>query len=75
MPGLLCADLLVPVLCLRFVGLGPGTVSAAEIAVAYLFAYPFTGFPFSGIGIVDALILADLVAVGGRTSRRAPWRA
>ena len=41
-----------------------------EIAIAYLFAYPFTLFPFSGIGIVDALVLAAIVEYGGPTSRR-----
>jgi len=64
--GLLAADLLVLVLSLRFVGVSAAEVSLAEIAVAYLFAYPFTLFPFSGIGIVDALILAELVDVGGQ---------
>ena len=41
-------------------------MSVAEIAVAYLFAYPFTIFPFTGIGIVDAMILAALVESGGQ---------
>ena len=36
-----------------------------EIAIAYLFAYPFTIFPFQGIGVVDALVLAALVEAGG----------
>jgi uncharacterized membrane protein YbhN (UPF0104 family) len=63
--GLLAADWLVLLLSLRFVGLGPSDVPLADVAIAYGFAYPFTLFPFSGIGIVDALILADLVAVGG----------
>ena len=40
-----------------------------EIAIAYLFAYPFTLFPFSGIGIVDALVLAAVVEAGGVGSR------
>ncbi|MFZ2013139.1 MAG: hypothetical protein WAV00_04890 [Nocardioides sp.] len=64
--GLLAADLTVLVLSLRFVGVGATDVSVAEIAVAYLFAYPFTIFPFTGIGIVDAMILAALVESGGQ---------
>jgi uncharacterized membrane protein YbhN (UPF0104 family) len=63
--GMLAADLLELLLCLRFVGVGPGDASLADIAVAYLFAYPFTLFPFSGLGVVDALILAALVESGG----------
>ena len=63
--GMLAADLLVLVLCLRFVGVGPQEASLADIAIAYAFAYPFTLFPFSGIGIVDALILAAVVESGG----------
>ena len=43
--------------------------------MAYLFAYPFTLFPFSGLGVVDALILAALVEAGGVRSRRRPWPA
>ena len=63
--GMLAVDLLLLVLCLRFVGLGPGEAPLVDIAIAYLFAYPFTLFPFSGLGIVDALILAALVESGG----------
>lgn len=64
--GLLAADLTVLVLSLRFVGIGVADATVADIAVAYLFAYPFTVFPFTGIGIVDALVLAALVESGGQ---------
>ena len=63
--GMLVADLAMLVLCLRFVGVDPTEAGLLEIAVAYLFAYPFTIFPFSGIGVVDALVLAALVESGG----------
>jgi uncharacterized membrane protein YbhN (UPF0104 family) len=62
--GMLAADLLVLVLCLRFVGVSPQEASLADIAIAYAFAYPFTLFPFSGLGVVDAVILASLVQTG-----------
>jgi uncharacterized membrane protein YbhN (UPF0104 family) len=65
MVGMLTTDVLVLLLCLRFVGIFPGDVSLADVAIAYLFAYPLTLFPFSGIGLVDALILAALVEAGG----------
>lgn len=63
--AMLLVDLLVLLLCLRFVGVSASEVTAVEIAIAYLFAYPFTIFPFSGLGIVDALVLAAVVEAGG----------
>lgn len=63
--AMLLVDLTMLVLCLRFVGVSAPEVAAVEIAIAYLFAYPFTIFPFSGIGIVDALVLAAVVEAGG----------
>jgi len=63
--GMLVADLALLVLALRFVGLTSADVGILDIAIAYLFAYPFTLLPFAGIGVVDALIVAGLVDVGG----------
>jgi uncharacterized membrane protein YbhN (UPF0104 family) len=63
--GMLVADLAILALCLRFVGVDRSEVGLLAIGVAYLFAYPFTIFPFSGIGVVDALVLAGLVEAGG----------
>jgi len=63
--GMIAADFTMLLLCLRFVGVEASEVSAAEVAVAYLFAFPFTVFPFMGIGVVDALILAAVVEAGG----------
>jgi len=63
--GMLAADLTVLVLSLRFVGVSSSEVALVYVAIAYLFAYPFTLFPFSGLGIVDALVLAAVVEAGG----------
>ncbi len=63
--AMLVVDLTMLVLCLRFVGVDASEVAVVAIAIAYLFAYPFTLFPFSGIGIVDALVLAAVVEAGG----------
>ena len=63
--GMLVADLAILALCLRFVGVDSTEVGLLDIGIAYLFAYPFTIFPFSGIGVVDALVLAALVEAGG----------
>ena len=63
--AMLVADLTLLLLCLRFVGLDPREISVLEVAIAYFFAYPFTVFFFSGLGLVDALIIAALVKQGG----------
>lgn len=63
--GMLAVDLAMLVLCFRFVGVSAAELSLAEVAIAYLFAYPFTIFPFQGIGVVDGLIVVAVVGAGG----------
>ena len=63
--GMIVVDLAALALCLRFVGISADDVGLVWIAIAYLFAFPFTVFPLWGIGIVDALVLAALVEAGG----------
>ena len=63
--AMITVDLLMVVLCLRFVGITSDQVGFGDVAVAYLFAYPFTIFPFSGMGVVDALLVAGIVEAGG----------
>jgi hypothetical protein len=63
--AMLADDLLLLVLCLRFVGIPASDAGITDIAVAYLFAFPLTILPFSGIGIVDSVIIAALVQSGG----------
>lgn len=65
MAGMLAADLALLVLCVRFVGVTASDAPVADLAIAYLFAYPLTILPFTGIGIVDALIIAAMVEAGG----------
>jgi uncharacterized membrane protein YbhN (UPF0104 family) len=62
---MLTVELTMLVLCLRFVGLGADQVGFWDVAVAYLFAYPMTILPFSGLGVVDALLVASMVQTGG----------
>jgi uncharacterized membrane protein YbhN (UPF0104 family) len=50
---------------LRFVGLTPAQLPAADILIAYLFAFPLTAFPMSGLGVVDAAALASMIEAGG----------
>lgn len=49
---------------LRCVGVDAGQVPAIEVVVAFLVAYPLTLFPFSGVGILDAVVVATLPQVG-----------
>lgn len=59
------ADFFILLLCLRFVGVPATDVSLIWVAIAYLFAFPFTALPFWGLGVVDAFLLAALVEAGG----------
>jgi uncharacterized membrane protein YbhN (UPF0104 family) len=65
MAAMLATELVLLVLCLRFVGVARSDVGIGDIAIAFLFAYPLTILPFTGIGIVDALVVAALVEAGG----------
>lgn len=62
---MLTTDMAIMLLCLRFVGLSGTEISVTDVAIAFLFAYPLTMFPMSGIGVVDMVALASLVAAGG----------
>lgn len=63
-------DFVLLVLSLRFVGLSAAEVSLSEVAIAYLFAYPLTFLPFSGIGVVDAIVPGWFPAQAGTSSPR-----
>ncbi|MFT3862448.1 hypothetical protein [Micropruina sp.] len=62
---MLVLDVLILFLSLRFVGLTPEQLPAADILIAHLFAFPLTAFPMSGIGVMDAAALASMVEAGG----------
>jgi len=49
---------------LRFVGIDAQALSLADIAVAFLFAFPLTAFPM-GMGVVDVLITGACVEAAG----------
>jgi uncharacterized membrane protein YbhN (UPF0104 family) len=63
---MLAADATILVLSLRFVGVSASEVPTLDVVAAYLVAYPLTLFPISGIGILDAVLLAVMVDVGGQ---------
>lgn len=52
-------------LSLRFVGVPASAVSAALLLGTYLLSYPLTLFPFSGIGVFDAVLIALMAEAAG----------
>lgn len=60
---MVAVDALMIVLALRFTGVSAAEVPAIEVLVAFLVAYPLTLFPFSGLGFLDAVVIATLLAL------------
>jgi len=58
-------DALLIVLSVRFVGVSAQELSTTWIVTAFLAAYPLTLFPFSGLGLLDAVVVATLVDQAG----------
>lgn len=52
-------------LALRFVGVPASAVPAALLLGTYLLSYPLTLFPFSGIGVLDAVLIALMLESAG----------
>lgn len=65
MVGLLAVDALMLILCLRFVGVDRTEAPIGVVVAAYAIAYPLSLFPFAGIGLLDAAVLAAVTAAGG----------
>lgn len=63
--SLVLVDATFVLLSLRFVGVGASDVPAIEVYVAFLCVYPLTLFPFMGLGIAEAVLLATFVGIGG----------
>lgn len=63
--GMVLCDALLLTLALRFVGVSASDVPVLEIFAIFCVAYPLTLLPISGLGVLDAVILAALVEVGG----------
>jgi len=61
---MLSLDSTMVVLAMRFVGVG-SAVPVSVIVAAFLIAFPLTLFPFNGIGLIEAAVVASVVAVGG----------
>ncbi len=61
--AMVLVDGMLIVLSLRFVGVSPAEAPAVEVLVAFLVAYPLTLFPFSGLGLLDAVVVATLLAL------------
>ncbi|NUR06846.1 MAG: hypothetical protein HOQ22_02300 [Nocardioidaceae bacterium] len=61
----LLVDGAILLLAIRFVGITQAQLSWVEVIAAFLVAFPLTLFPFQGLGVMDATIVAALTAVGG----------
>lgn len=59
------ADACVLLLALRFVGVSAADIAAYEVIGTFLIAYPLTLPPFMGLGVLDLVLLAAFVEVGG----------
>jgi len=58
-------DAVILTMTIRFVGVDAAAVSLLVIVATYFVAYPLTLFPLMGLGILDAVLLAAYVNVGG----------
>lgn len=63
--AMVVVDALLLLVTLRFVGVDRADVAGVEVIAAFLVAYPLTIFPIQGLGVLDAVVLAALVEVGG----------
>lgn len=63
--AMVVVDGLLLLLALRSVGVQASDVSSLQVLGSFLLAYPLTLFPLMGLGIVDAVLLAVFVEVGG----------
>jgi len=61
--AMVVVDASLIVMSIRFVGVSSAEVPAIEVLVAFLVAYPLTLFPFSGLGILDAVVVATLLSI------------
>ncbi len=52
-------------LCVRFVGVSAADVPLVAIVGLFLLFYPLTLFPLAGLGVLDAVLLAGMVDIGG----------
>lgn len=63
--AMVLVDGLLLSLSLRCVGVSGAEVSTIAVIGVFLTAYPLTLFPLAGLGVLDATVLAALVATGG----------
>jgi hypothetical protein len=59
------ADSLILLMALRFVQVGAEDVPGIYVVAVFFLAYPLTLFPLMGLGIMDSVLLAAFVRVGG----------
>jgi uncharacterized membrane protein YbhN (UPF0104 family) len=65
MSAMLAIEVVMLVLCLRFVGADRVAAPTSVVVAAYATTYPLTIFPFAGLGLLDAAVVGAITAVGG----------
>jgi putative heme transporter len=59
------ADALILLMSLRFVGVSESDVPALYVIAIFFLVYPLTLFPLMGLGVMDTVLLAAFLSVGG----------
>lgn len=59
--AMVVTDAALIVLSIRFVGVSADELSAVPVLTAFLVAYPLTSLFFSGLGVLDAVVIATLL--------------
>lgn len=59
--AMVVTDAVLIVLSIRFVGVSADELSAVPVLTAFLVAYPLTALFFSGLGVLDATVIATLL--------------
>lgn len=62
--GFILVDGTIVVLCLRFLDVPASELPYLTVIAAFLCVYPLTFFPFAGIGVLDAALIALLDELG-----------
>ena len=63
--GMVVVDGCMLLLALRFVGIDSSSVPGLQVLGIFLLAYPLTLTPLMGLGLLDGVLVAALVEVGG----------
>jgi hypothetical protein len=63
--AMVLVDSFIVFFALRFVGVGSAELDVFQVVTAFLLVYPLTLLPLFGFGVLDALLVAAYVEMGG----------